>query len=86
MDDSLPGRSDSSSIYGRMRQYTRCKGNSKGDSSGFFREVETTKAETAAESEKETKQRKTEQPRQMKRVQQVIRRVWICRLQPESTI
>ena len=48
-------------------------------------EAETTKAETAAESEKK-QQRKTEQPRQMKRVQQVIRRVWICRLQPESTI
>ena len=46
-------------------------------------EVETTKAETAAESEKETA---AEEPRQMKRVQQVIRRVWICRLQPESTI
>lgn len=84
MDDSLPGRSDSSSIYGRMRQYTRCKGNSK-ETAAASSEVETTKAETAAESEKETAAEDgTAQADE--RVQQVIRRVWICRLQLESTI
>ena len=49
-------------------------------------EAETTKEETAAESEERDSSGRRNSPRQMKRVQQVIRRVWICRLQPESTI